>query len=123
MRLRLLVLVALLASGCAHTPPNLSPAAQTAWKQHEIQKDLDLIRDLAQDANARVPPLISTNTARAVTLWHKSAIMLVHDAAQGWRLTVLAGLDELRTNLPAAEYQVIAVYVELAKTVLRSVQP
>ena len=123
MRLRSLVLIALLASYCAHTPPSLSPPAQTAWQQHEIQKNLDMIRDIAQDANAQHPPVLSTAATRQITLWHTTAISLVHDAPAGWRLTVLEGLDAFRTNLAPNEYRIIAPYVGLAQLVLKNIQP
>ena len=123
MRLRLLFFVAFLASTCAHTPPSLSPPAQIAWQQHEIQKDLDMIRDIAQDANAQHPPLISTPATRQITLWHKTAITLVHDAPAGWRVTVMAGLEALRTNLAPNEYRIIAPYVGVAQLILKNIQP
>lgn len=119
--LKWICLVGLLVAlpGCASAPPNLSPQATTAWHQHEIQKDLDLIRDVAQEANAQVPPILSTAATRAITLWHRTAITLVHDQPSGWQQQVQDGLTALQTNLSAPDYARIARYVALAKAVLQ----
>jgi hypothetical protein len=119
--LRSLSIVVVLATGCAHPPPNLTPAAQTAWNAHELQKDLDLVRDIAQDAADTAPPVISVAAARQITLWHTTAITLIHDRPAGWRTEVGTGLDALKTNLPATDYAVIAKYVALARSVLQGV--
>lgn len=122
--MRLFALLGLLALGgaCASAPPNLSPAASVAWRQHEVQKDLDLLRDVAQDANAQRPPLVSTAAARAVTLYHQTAIRLVHDAPAGWKAEVVTGLDGLKASIPAAEYAVVGRYVDLVRAILKEIQ-
>lgn len=106
---------------CHPPPPQLSPHAQTVWKLHEVQKDLDLIRDVAIDANATTPPVLTTDATRTIVTWHKNAITVMHGAAQGWQATVLASLDALATTLPADQYAVIARYVALARAVISEV--
>jgi hypothetical protein len=107
-------------AGCAHPPPNLNPAATAAWHQHELQKDLDIVRDVAQDASAQ--GVVSVAAARKVTQWHRSAIVLVHEAPNGWRTTLLTSLDQLQADLPAADYAKVARYVALARVVIQEVQ-
>lgn len=108
------------APACAHKPPTLGPAASAAWTQHEVQKDLDVVRDIAVDANTQ--GLLSLKATREVVKWHRTAITLVHDAPSGWKDTVLKGLDELQVNLDPADYRRISQYVALAKTVLQEVK-
>lgn len=117
----IIMMLSMGAISCASAPPNLTPAAQTAWNAHEAQKDLDLVRDIAQDASDAMPPVLSVDAARQVTLWHTTAIRLIHDQPAGWRVEILTGLDALRTNLVPADYAVIAKYVTLARGVLQGV--
>lgn len=118
-----LVLVnVVLIPACAPPPPNLSPTDATAWRQHEVQKDLDLIRDVAIDAEARTPKVLSTDATRKIVQWHRSTIVLVHDTPQGYKAEVLTALDQLRTLLTPSDYAVIEKYVELAKAVVRSLR-
>lgn len=127
MRLRLLILTWFLGcfviglvfqQGCAKTPPNLSPAGVTAFENHEIQKSLDTIRDMAIDANATQPPLLTTETTRKVVTWHQSAISVLHARSAGWVSTLTTSLDELLKNLPDGERKTLQPYVALAKTLL-----
>lgn len=104
-------------SGCAKTPPHLSIPAQTAWKQHEAQKDFDLVRDVAQDAQSL--GVMSEAGARAVTVWHRSAITLIHDTPNGWKALALTSLDELKRDLPPDDYGKIARYTALARIVIQ----
>jgi len=113
-----LALVAL-ASACRHTPPNLSPAGSLAWKQHEIQKNLDLIRDIAQDGSNVTPTVVSVDDARKITEWHRSAIIVIHDAAAGWLATLTSGLQQLKANLSAAAQQKFGPYIDLAVGVVK----
>jgi len=122
LTLILLCALTLFTPGCTNNPPpNLSPAATTAFQNTQIQKALDLIRDVAQDANATTPPVLSTNTARQVTLWHQSAITVVHARGAGWQSAVFTSLDELATHLSAADKPRLVPYIALAKTLLAEV--
>lgn len=114
MKLIAALFVAVALVSCAKAPPNLTPIAAQNWKQHEVQKDLDLVRDLAHDANAQVPPIVSENATRIITRWHETAITLVHNAPAGWKQTLLASLNDLKKNIPIDEYRVIERYVQLA---------
>jgi hypothetical protein len=115
----LTILLLLTVSACAPVPPPAdnqprSPEAVTAWQSHEIQKSLDLLRDIAIDANASAPPVLSTDATRYVVKFHHTAIQLVHDRPQGWMASVTAGLQDLSQTLDAADYAVVGRYVALA---------
>jgi len=107
--------------GCAKAPPNLTPAAQTAFKQTQIIKALDMIRDTAIAANATVPPLLNVKTTGTVVTWHWATIVVVHSAAQGWQAAALKSLDELGTNLAATDRPHLVPYITLARTLVEEV--
>jgi len=114
------LMVLFLLSGCTPMPPPAnntprSPEATTAWQSHEIQKSLDLIRDIAVDANAMDPPVLTTDATRFVVKFHSIAIQLVHDRPNGWQAGVLQGLNELSQVLDATDFAVIAKYVLLTR--------
>ncbi len=119
MKTLLLICALTFASACAKAPPTLTPAGATAFQNTQIQKALDLIRDIAQDGNATTPPAISTAAARAVTTWHQAAIITIHDRASGWKATVETGLDQLVMQLAPNEQMLLSPYVALAKTLLK----
>ena len=116
------VWLTLSAFGCAgNMPPNLTPVAVTAWHQTQAQKPLDLLRDMAIDANAQVPPLVSTKATTAIVEWHKAAILTIHAAASGWQATVKAGLESALANLTPAERASLAPYITLVESLLAEV--
>ena len=121
-RLFATLFTAVALSGCAsQPPPSLTPQATVAWYGAQLIKDLDLLRDVVIDANAQVPPLVSTVATREVVRWHKSAITLVHEAPSGWQALLLKGLYEVIGHLPSHEYRIVLPYVELIKTILNEV--
>jgi len=113
-----LTVMASIPSACAKTPPNLSPAAATAFQNTRIIKGLDLLRDTAIDAEAQVPPLLSTDTTRKVVMYHRSALLVIDAIGDGWQTTLTTGLDELVANLPPTESTLLAPYVSLARTLI-----
>ena len=102
-------------------PPTLSPKAQVEWQGTRIIHAIDAVRDLAQDGTKTTPPVISEATATKVTVWHRAAIITIHDAPAGWAHTVDTGLSQLIASLPPTEKQQLAVYLTLAQTVLKDV--
>lgn len=116
--------VALVLGGsinCAKAPPNLSPDGVSAFNNLRIQRGMDLVRDTAIVANDQIPPVISTATTRMIVMWHRSAIILVHERSTDWQNLLSIGLDELQKNLPQEERQLIAPYITLVKTILAEV--
>lgn len=121
-----LVLCALLTAtvmgseACArHMPPNLTPEAASAWKRHEIQKDLDVVRDIAVDAEKQ--KVLKEATTRKVVEWHRQAILTINAGTAGWQASIAKGLDGLKDVIPADEYPTLTLYIALAKTVIKEV--
>lgn len=117
----LLTATVLLMEGCAKAPPSLSPIGQSAWNRHELEKDLDILRDIAVDAEAQ--HVIATLSARAVVSYHQTAITVMHDAQAGWQKILSDGFDGLQRNLPPADYARIKAYVDLARATLKELTP
>lgn len=125
MRLGLIALVLFVVApsvGCRHAPPTLSPEATTAFQNTQIQQPLDLLRDLAVNAHAQTPPLLSEAATRKIVTYHQAAITTLHTRAQGWQATLLTGLTDLTATLAPAEQQLLAPYLTLVRTVLQGVQ-
>lgn len=107
---------------CAKAPPTVTtPQGIVAFQNLQVQKALDQVRDIAVDANATTPPVLSTDTTRKVVTWHKAAITTLHARTNGWQAALLTGLDELTKGLPAKDQQVLAPYIELVKVILQGV--
>jgi hypothetical protein len=108
------------ATACQKAPPNLSPVGVTAFNNTRVIKALDLLRDTAVDANAQVPPLLTTEITGKVVRYHKLAITGLHDGV-ATPSTLKAGLDDLVTDLPVKYSQLLSPYVGLIKTVIDEV--
>lgn len=119
-RLNLAILLAL-AIGCGGVPAPLGPQASVAWRNTRVIKALDLVRDVAVDANAQVPPLVSTEVTRKIVTWHRASLQLIQVSDTGWRPTVAASLEELQKQLPADDRVRLAPYLALAKTLILEV--
>ena len=108
--------LALPSGGCAKTPPTLSPQGKAAFQKTQVLKSLDLLRDIAIDAESA--GVLKTDDTRKVVEYHRSAIQVMHASDTGWRAAVVQGLDELQHGLPAAAAEKIAPYVALLRAVL-----
>lgn len=117
-----LLLLLALALGCAsNPPPTLSPEGVAAFNALRVGHALDIVRDTAIDAEAN--GLISRANATKVVNWHEAAVKVIVAVPGGWKPTVLAGLDQLKGELPPGEWQRIALYVDLVKTIIKEVVP
>lgn len=122
--LALLVLVVGLCASftaCASAPPNVSPAAQLAFTNTRVIGGLDVLRNAAIDANAQVPPLVSTDTTRKIVTYHRSALLVIQASPNGWQATVIAGLNQTVLDLPPAESQFLTPYVALVTTLIQEI--
>ncbi len=117
----LMVLSAVLSSGCAKAPPNLTPQAVHAFYRTQVIKDLDRLRDVAVSAHATVPPLLSAQETLAIVQWHRAAIVTIHNAPAGWKATVLTGLDETLANLSPKARETVSPYVGLVRAILQEI--
>lgn len=121
--LRTLVLVVLLLAISCAKPPSLSPAGVAAFNGTRVVKALDVLRDAAIDANAQVPPLLSTATTRKIVTYHESALKTIQVAPAGWVPVVQTGLTEVTNTLPEAERRQLAPYVALVQALIQEVTP
>ncbi len=112
-----LVLVGFMA-GCASAPPTLSTAAQGDFNRTRVVKSIDIVRDAAVDAEAA--HVISTDDARQVVIWHKSAVNVVAASSTGWKDALTTTLDEALKNRPTLQAK-LAPYVALFKALLQEV--
>ncbi len=116
----------LLAVSCAtytRVPPTLSTAAQRAFRNTQIIKTLDLIRDVAIAASDQSPPLVSVDTTRNVVLFHQAALKMIQASDAGaatsiWKASILTALDETMRLLPEKERPVLAPYAALIRSAL-----
>lgn len=119
-RLTVFVLVSwlVLLGACAglHPPPNLTQKASAAWTATQAIHTVDMVRDIAIAANDQM--LFSTASTRAVVLWHRDAIDVIHTAPSGWQDTVGVGLRDLDRRLSAAERARLAPYLKLVTDLL-----
>lgn len=105
--------------GCTHAPPNLSPTAQHEFYATRVVKVLDIVRDFAVDGEAA--GALSTDDARTVVLWHKSAVQVAQTVGANWQTLVSTTLDEAVKNLKPATKDKLTPYVALVKAVLAEV--
>ncbi len=105
------LLVPLYACGPV-APPNLTPQAQVAWQNMQIEKDLDLARDLVHDGNAA--GVFSNPTTRVITQWHKAAILALHTRGEGWVDQIRDATKALTTassTIPKNEQSLLLPYL------------
>ncbi len=98
---------------------NLTTPGIAALHASEVVKVLDVIRDTAVDAEA--VKLMPTATAKAVVTWHNAALETIKATPNGWKATVLAGLDALLKGLAPAERQILAPYIAAAEMTIKAV--
>ena len=124
--MRKLVLLALLftagCNGCSQNiPPNLSPQAVAAYQGTKVIVALDAIRDVSIALADTNPPVIRRDVTTAIVAWHKSAITTIHATPTGWKMTVLTGLDQVKSNLNQQEQTQLGPYFSLAKILINEV--
>jgi hypothetical protein len=115
------VALALTLTSCAPPPPTLSPAGQAAVIGKQVIQALDVLRDFAISANAQTPPLLSTANTRKIVDYHESAVKVITTVPTGWKATVLAGLAQLKVDLPPGDWLRILPYVALVQSLIAGV--
>ena len=121
MKLAIVAFAVILAIGCAKVPPDLTPEASKAFKGAQVVKALDVLRDTAIAAHAQAPPLLSEDATRKVVTYHQSVVKTLQAMPEGWVAFAQKGLDELLTDLPSRERNLLTPYVTLVKTVIAEV--
>ena len=120
--------VGLSAMSCAgnvnpQTDPtrNLSPEAKLAYQSMRIGKALDVIRDVAAEGERQ--HVLSAPTALQVIAFHKATVQAMAASPAGWKGIALAGLDHLKDTIPATEWQQLAPFITLARTLIEAFVP
>ena len=113
-----LAIAAGVVHSCASAPVNLSPAGKEAWYSTRVVKGLDVLRDTAIDANAQVPPLITTAETRCIVTTHQTILQTMQAKPQGWAVTVSTALDGLGKPgcLSPKAVTLMSPYVAVVKT-------
>lgn len=114
---RFAVIALFLSFACVSLPVGHSTEAQAAFKKTQLVNALDVIRDVAIDAEKVT--LLSTNTTRTVVLWHQAALKTIAASDAGWIATVSTGLTNVLNNLPKAERDLLLPYVSLAQALVK----
>src|SRR6185436_11372225 len=112
------VVIALALGGCAKAPPTLSPAGTAAFHGTRVVKALDVLQDFAIAAEAQSPKLLSTDNTRKIVDFVGASAKLIDAAPGGWKPAVVAGLVELEHDLPPADWNRIAPYVNLIRVLI-----
>lgn len=123
-----ILMLAFAASACAapsnvagRSTANLTTPGLVALHASAVVKVLDVVRDTAVDGEAA--KLIPTATAKSVVTWHKAALDTIKATPNGWKSTVLAGLDALAKGLTDAERKILAPYIFAAQMTIKAVIP
>lgn len=114
-----------LACGGALTPKapsNLTPQVTAKFYATYIIKDIDIIRDFADDASKTTPPVVSAATLKVVVNWHEALVTVVHASPEGWRTSVAAGLDQLEGLLPPADAAKFKAYIDASRLLIKELQ-
>lgn len=125
MRLRVLVLALVLFVPACGTdlapkaPAGVTPQVAAKFYATYAQKDLDVIRDAANDMANTTPPIITGQTLLVIVDWHEALAKVVHEAPSGWQATVLTGLEELRKKLAPSDAAKFKPYIDAAKTFIQ----
>ena len=119
---RSLLILLFASAACVKAPPTLSPQGTAAFNNTRVIKTLDLLRDAAINANAQMPPLLSTPTTRKIVNFHSVALKTIDASQAGSMSAVSVALFQLRSDpsLLPAEVQFLNPYFDLAKALLDS---
>lgn len=118
------VSIATSISSCAgNPPPGLTPNEKISYQSLRVVKGLDLLRDMAITAEAQIPPLITTDAARRIVLFHKEAISAIGAIPDGWKPIVISALTSLESELSDQDKQKFTPYFILVKTLISEVIP
>lgn len=113
-----IVTMTVMLAACRPTPPTLGPQGKIDFQTLQLGKDMDLIRDFAQEASKTTPPVLSREVAVKVTLWHKAAVTALAARTPDWKQTVSESLDALIQPLAQKDKDLLLPYVTLIRSVL-----
>ncbi len=122
--MKVLMLVVLLFSGaCAPPPPTLTPPGRVAFQVTRVVKALDTLRDIALNANAQIPPLVSDVTAGKIVRYHQATLTTLQTQVDqnNWKATASSGLKAITATFSVDEQHTLQPYVTLVQVVLQEV--
>lgn len=100
-------------------PPNLTPAANTAWYEIQVVRGADLLENIATDGVRN--KVVTEDAARQVVVWHRSLLVVLQTHPANWQQAALSSLDELGKNLKG-DKAALLTYIALVKTLIKEVQ-
>lgn len=106
-------------TGCAKAPPSLSPTGKAAFQAIQVVHALDVLRDVAIDAEAQKPKLLSTENTRRVLVYQKQVVQTIRAVPEGWKGVAVAGLDQLEHDIPADQWARLKPFVVLLRTLFQ----
>lgn len=122
----IIVYIAFSSTACAPhtTAPVLTPVAQKVFNASEVQHVLDLVRDIAQDANANDNTIVTDSVALAITNWHEAAVTALYACTTGTCAQgSLTALTLIAQTLTPAQHAALDPYVTLASAALKGFTP
>jgi len=124
------VLALFMCAGCGSNPNpqtdptrNLSAQGKAAYQTTKVVKALDVLRDVAAEAEKQNPKLISASSALKVVAYHKQVVSTMDAVPNGWKAVALTGLDQLQKDLTPQEWTQIEPFVNLLKTLYAAFVP
>lgn len=111
----------LLLAGCANNPPpgtpdpaaGLSASGRAAYQATKVVKSLDLLRDIVAEGEKQEPKVFTPDTVLKVVAYHRQVVRTIGTVPDGWKAVAVQGLNELRSHVPAAEWQRMQPWVAL----------
>ncbi len=121
--MKFLVLVVMLFSGACAPPPTLTPPGRVAFQVTRVVKALDTLRDIALNANAQIPPLVSDVTAGRIVRYHQATLTTLQTQVDqdNWKATASSGLKAVVATFTPDEQHTLQPYVTLVQVVLQEV--
>lgn len=122
MKLKVLtVLIALgLCASCSKNPaPVVTPQAPTTVDY--VTFTIASLQMVADSGCKTTPQTVSTKACAAVDKYAPQVLADIKAAASGWKTVAQSALTQLQSDLPAKDYQPIALYVAIAQAAIAAV--
>lgn len=124
-----LVVALILTTACVHTPPNLGPVGQTAWKADRAVLGFEALVDGATGLNKiqgcdkntppKCAPLLSKGNTDLTLSISRSAVLTLRKSPDGWSETTKTALAEIRAKLDEAGKTQIAAWLGVLDAILK----
>lgn len=116
----LVAVVALSLAGCSKNPaPIVTPQAPTTVDY--VKFTIAALQLVADSGCKATPQTVSTKACAAVDKYAPQVLADINAAASGWKPVAQSALTQLQADLPASDYQPIALYVAIAQAAIAAV--